>query len=146
MLVTMLAIASVLLVPIILVLLSLNRLLQSKTIRRESQVMIVAPPALLSITEAFDPIYSVLWEAPIAALELIDSAGSEGLFPFRLRPIYRRAASRFPEIYDGCSFPQWLQFLASTRLIAWQGCKLVLTHDAQTFLQFRFVTDVITTS
>lgn len=144
MLVTMLAIASALLVTAVLLLLSLNSVLQSKAVRRETQVMIVAPPALLSITEAFDPIYSVLWEAPIAALELIDSAGPEGIVAVRLRPIYRRSAARFPEIYDGCSFPQWLQFLESTRLVAWRGCKLVLTQDAEAFLQFRFVSDVIT--
>ena len=32
--------------------------------------------AVLSITQAFEPVFSVLWEAPIHALELIRSGGS----------------------------------------------------------------------
>jgi len=141
--VLILAIASFLLFIIIVVLLLIADTLESRALRRKKNLTLAKPLALLSITEAFDPIYSVLWEAPVAALELIDSAGSSGTPVARLRPIYEEAAARFPEIYDGCGFLQWLQFLEETQLISWHGDKVVLTPDGQAFLTFRFVTDAM---
>jgi hypothetical protein len=141
--VLILAVASFLLFCVISVLLCVARTLESRAIGRERITTRAKPLALLSITEAFDPVYEVLWEAPIAALELIDSAGTPGMPVARLRPIYERAAARFPEIYDGCSFLQWLRFLEETHLISWHGYKVVLTTDGRAFLQFRFVTDAM---
>ena len=69
--VLILATASFLSFFFIVALLCIANTLESRTLRGKR-----SPPqgtlALLSIAEAFDPIYSVLWEAPIAALELID--------------------------------------------------------------------------
>ena len=139
--VLILAIASFVLFFVIVVLLCIASTLESRTLRRKRILTQAKPLALLSITEAFDPIYSVLWEAPIAALELINSAGTSGVPVARLHPLYDGAAARFPEIYDGCGFLQWLQFLQETQLISWHGDKVVLTPDGQAFLTFRFVTD-----
>ena len=61
---------------------------------RERILTRAKPLALLSISEAFNPIYAVLWEAPIAALELTDSAGTPGIPVVRLHPIYEVAATR----------------------------------------------------
>jgi hypothetical protein len=61
----------------------------------------------------------------------------------RLRTLYDEAAARFPEIYDGCSFLQWLRFLEEAELISWHSYKLVLTPDGQAFLRFRFVTNAM---
>ena len=141
--VLLLAAASFLFFLLVVVLLCIANTVESRTLRRKRIPPQAKSLALLSITEAFDPIYSVLWEAPIAALELIDSAGPTGIPAARLRPIYEGAAARFPEIYDGCSFLQWLQFLEETRLISWQAYKVVLTLDGQAFLRFRFVTDAM---
>ena len=102
--VLLLAAASFLFFLFVVVLVCIANTLESRTLRRKRILPQAKSLALLSITEAFDPIYSVLWEAPIAALELIDSAGSAGIPVARLRPIYEGAAARFPEIYDGCSF------------------------------------------
>lgn len=137
------AVASLLLFFVISVLLCVANTLESRAIGRERILTRAKPLALLSITEAFDPIYAVLWEAPIAALELIDSAGTSGITVERLRPIYEGAAARFPEIYDVCSFLQWLQFLEETHLISWHSYKVMLTPDGRAFLQFRFVTDAM---
>lgn len=141
--VLLLAAASFLFFLCVVVLLCIANTLESRTLRRRRIPPQAKSLALLSITEAFDPIYSVLWEAPIAALELIDSAGPAGIPPARLRPIYEGAAARFPEIYDGCSFLQWLQFLEETQLISWHAYKVVLTLDGQALLRFRFVTDAM---
>ena len=141
--VLILAIASVLVFLAIVALLSFANTLGSRTLRRKRILRQAKPLAPLSITEAFDPIYSALWEAPIAALRLIDSAGTSGIPVASLRPIYEEAADRFPEIYDGCGFLQWLQFLEETQLISWHGYKLVLTPEGEAFLRFRFVTDAM---
>jgi hypothetical protein len=140
--VLILAIASFLLFFVIMVLLCIASTLESRTIRRKRNLTL-AKPLRFSITEAFDPIYSVLWEGPIAALQLIDSAGTSGIPVARLRPIYKEAAAHFPEIYHGCGFLQWLQFLEEAELISWHSYKLVLTPDGQAFLRFRFVTDAM---
>jgi len=138
--VLILAIASFVLFFVIVVLLCIASTLESRTLRRKRILTQAKPLALLSITEAFDPICSVLWGAPFAALELIHSSGTSGMPVARLRPLYGEAAARFPEIYDGCSFLQWLRFLEEAELISWHSYKLVLTPDGQAFLRFRFVT------
>ncbi|HYL16969.1 MAG TPA: hypothetical protein VEV41_28305 [Terriglobales bacterium] len=140
--VLILAVASFLFFFIILVLLWIADTLESRTIRRQRSLTLAEPLALLSISEAFDPIYTVLWEAPVAALELIDSAGT-GIPVAKLRPIYERAAAHFPEVYDGCDFLRWLRFLEGTQLISWHAYKIVLTPEGRAFLRFRFVTDAM---
>ena len=141
--VLILATASFLFFFFVVALLCIANTLESRTLRRKRIPPQAKSLALLSITEAFDPIYSILWEAPIAALELIDSAGPAGIPVARLRPTYEGAAARFPEIYDGCSFLQWLQFLEEAQLISWHAYKVMLTPDGQAFLRFRFVTDAM---
>jgi hypothetical protein len=141
--VLILATASFLFFFFVVSLLCIANTLELRTLRRKRILTQAKPLALLSITEAFDPIYSVLWEAPIAALELINSAGTSGMPVARLRPLYDEAAARFPEIYDDCSFLQWLRFLEESELISWHGYKLVRTPDGRAFLRFRFVTDAM---
>ena len=97
----------------------------------------------LSISQAFDPIFAVLWEAPIDALSLVESGGPSGIPVSRLRPIVSRAALRFPEFYDGCSFEQWVRFLENTQLIAWKGQRAILTQEGRYFLAYRFVSDAL---
>lgn len=127
----------------IIVLLWLAGSRDSREIRRQRVQTLTRPLALLSITEAFDPIHAILWEAPIAALQLIDSAGSLGLPAARLHPIFAQAATHFPEIYEGCSFVQWLQFLEQNQLISWSGYRLVVTLEGHEFLKYRFTTDAL---
>jgi hypothetical protein len=143
MLVLILAIASLLFFILVVTLLAIASTLESRTLRRNRILRLTKPLALLSINDAFDPIYSVLWQAPIAALEIIDSGGKSGVPVARLRPIYEGAAARFPEIYDGCSFVQWLEFLEDTQMISWHGYKVVLSPDGHAFLRFRFVSEAL---
>jgi len=141
MLLLILAIASFLVVVAIVVPLIADTL-ESRAISYRRDLASTLPP-LLSISEAFDPVYSVLWQAPIAALELIDSGGTSGVPAARLRPIYEQAAARFPEIYEGSGFVPWLQFLEEAQLISWHGHNVVLTPEGHAFLRFRFVTDAM---
>jgi hypothetical protein len=116
---------------------------ESREIHRQTIAAPAKPRSLLSITDAFDPIYAILWQAPIAALELIESAGAPGIPVARLHSIFVKAAASFPEIYEGCSFTQWLQFLEQTGLISWCGYRVVLTPEAREFLRYRFTTDAL---
>jgi hypothetical protein len=116
---------------------------ESREIRRQTLTTLAKPVSLLSITEAFDPIYAILWQAPIAALELVESAGASGMPVAQLQSIFVRAATCFPEIYEGCSLVQWLQFLEQNQLISWNGYRVVLTPEARKFLKYRFTTDAL---
>ena len=109
----------------------------------EAPISSQKPLALLSITQAYDPIYAVLWEAPISALELIESGGRSGIPVARLRPSFDKAAACFPEIYDGCSFVQWLRFLEENQLISGDGYRVLVTPEGKAFLKYRFVTDAM---
>jgi hypothetical protein len=142
MLLLILAIASFFVVVVIVALPAIADTLESRAIRYRRDLASTLPP-LLSISEAFDPVYSVLWQAPIAALELINSGGTSGVPAARLRPIYEQAAARFPEIYEGSGFVPWLQFLEEAQLISWHGHNVVLTPEGHAFLRFRFVTDAM---
>jgi hypothetical protein len=115
----------------------------SREIHRQTITALATPLSPLSITDAFDPIYAILWEAPIAALELVDSGEASGMPAARLRPIFVKAAAHFPEIYEGCSFVQWLEFLEHLQLISWNGHRLVLTPEGREFLKYRFTTDAL---
>jgi hypothetical protein len=142
-----LAIASFVMFYAIAFLLWLADALESREVRRNrSQCRGSAgdeTPPYLSISQAFDPIFAVLWEAPIAALSLVEAGGPSGIPVSRLRPTVSRAALRFPEIYDGSSFEQWVRFLENTQLIAWKGQRVTLTQEGRYFLAYRFVSDAL---
>jgi hypothetical protein len=135
----LLAIASFLAVLVFVIWLAADTL-KSRAVSHQRNAASLQP-FLLSISDAFDPIHSILWQAPIAALELTDSGGNSGIPVTKLCPIYDEAARRFPEIYEGSGFVSWLQFLEETHLIAWDGSNVVLTPEGHAFLRFRFVTD-----
>ena len=139
--VLILAIASYVIFFLVLLLLWIAGMLESRGIRNRQLLVLHNPLPLLSITQAFEPAHAVLWEAPIAALRLVEAAGSGGLPPARLRLPFRRAAARFPEIYDGYRFEDWIQFLEQTQLIAWDGYRVKLTPEGAAFLKYRFTTD-----
>lgn len=63
-----------------------------------------------------------------------------------LRPIYVKAAKRFPEVYEGCALLQWVRFLEATELITCSGDRMLLTSEGNAFLRFRFVTNSMTES
>ncbi len=144
MLVLIFAAGSFLVFVAILACLFVAHTLESREIIRKRNVWTQRPVRLLSITQAFEPIYAPLWEAPVAALHLV-SSGKSGVPVNRLQPIFRHAAAAFPEIYDGCEFVQWLQFLESEDLVWWdpENNKVTITDKGKEFLANRFVTDAL---
>jgi hypothetical protein len=142
MLVLVLAAGSFLVFIAVLACLFVAHTLESKEIARSRNVWLRPPSTLLCIEQAFDPIYSPLWEAPIAALRLV-RASQSGIPPARLRTIFCRAAACFPEIYDGCEFVQWVEFLQREDLLSWRQDKVLITAKGNEFLANRFVTDAL---
>jgi hypothetical protein len=141
-----LAIASFLAYIGILALLCLADRLETRTRARRTMFLLsrTEPFSTLNVTQAFEPIYAVLWEAPVLALHCLSSAGPKGLAASQLHPIFRKAAARFPEIYDGYTFQQWLQFLEKSELIRWDGGQVALTCKGREFLAFRFTWEAFT--
>lgn len=139
--VLIIAVASYVIFFGVLLLLWIAGRLELREARLRARPWLENPLPLLSIAQAFDPDYAVLWEAPCSALALVDAAGSNGLAVGRLRPVYRKAAARFPEIYDGCNFLQWVGFMEQSRLMICDGSRLMLTEDGHEFLKYRFTTD-----
>jgi len=139
--VLILAVASYLIFFGVLVLVWIAGKLEAREIRRKSLPWLANPFPQLSIAQAFDPVYSRLWDAPLRALMSVEAAGPSGLSVSKLRPVFRRASSRHPEIYEGCSFAQWLQFLEQNRLVTCDGRRVSLTPDGVAFLRYRFTTD-----
>lgn len=135
-----LVIASFLFFPLVVILFYIANTLESRTQDKKKQLQQASGLTLLSIADAFDPVFCSLWTEPIAALGRVDSAGPAGLSPRLLRSIYSHAAACFPEVYDDCTFLQWIRFLETSRLITWCGDRIVLTSEGHAFLRFRFVT------
>ena len=115
--------------------------LESMEIKRKRNVWTHRPVKLLSITQAFEPIYAPLWEAPVAALRM--AVSGKALPATRLLPIFQRAYLSFPEIYEGCEFVQWLEFLENEGLVYWdlESNKVSITAKGTEFLANRFVRD-----
>jgi len=144
MLVLILAAGSFFVFVAVLACLFVAHTLESREITRRRSLWTHRPVKFLSITQAFEPIYAPLWEAPISALQLVNSAKS-GISAARLQPIFRRAAACFPEIYEGCEFVQWLEFLEYEDLISWnpERNRVSITGKGREFLANRFVTDAL---
>lgn len=144
MLVLIFAAGSFLVFIAILACLFIAHTLESREATRRANPWTHRPLRLLSITQAFEPLYAPLWEAPVAALQLISSSRSRRCSANRLQPIFRNASRAFPEIYEGCEFVQWLQFLEREDLISWDPeNKVTITEKGKEFLANRFVSDAL---
>ena len=124
----------------ILALLCLADALETRTRRAQLVSRRVDPFSTLNVAQALEPIYATLGEAPIRALDCLKTVGARGAPVSCLHPFFCEAASRFPEIYDGYDFQQWLQFLESSELIHWCGQQVTLTRQGREFLAYRSTT------
>lgn len=101
------------------------------------------PFSVLSIALSFDPDHAIVWETQVPALELISAAGPQGVNLRRLQVWYLQSAFRYPELYDGFSFRQWLEFLEKAQLIVCHGRQALITHQGSEFLHYRITTDML---
>lgn len=93
------------------------------------------PFSIIRVADAFDPEAAILWDTQLPTLELISSAGKDGIDLEDLRPMYRRSARAYPELYEGSSFEGWVQFLRDSELVEPVGSGLVITSVGSEFLR-----------
>lgn len=95
------------------------------------------PFTVLSLADAFEPETAALWETQVPALSVIAAAGDDGEPLLRLRMLYAGLSRRFPELYDGSSFEEWLDFLESTSLVICDEDCVRMTSAGHAFLECR---------
>lgn len=89
----------------------------------------------LSLSQAFDPDYVILWQTQLPVLDFINSAGRRGRQMGDLAPLYALSARQYPELYEGTGFAAWLKFLRESGLVVVSVTTVTITHDGQLFLQ-----------
>ena len=103
------------------------------------------PFRVLSVCDAFEPDYAVLWETQVPALRFIAAAGTKGVGRNQLYAFYRHAAACFPELYEGTGYQQWLDFLQEAeliKLVALRENRIAITPQGVQFLRYRVETKV----
>ncbi len=138
--VLILALASVVVFVGTLVLIAFANMAEEHQLKRLDLNMPGAPFRVLSVCDAFEPEYAVLWDTQVPALKTIAAEGSRGLPLTRLRELYRCSARRYPELYDGCTFQQWLTFLEIAELITTTEHRAAITKEGIEFLKYRVPT------
>lgn len=140
--VLILALLSVILFIVTLVLLGFAEASESRKMRTLDASREGSPFRVLSVCDAFEPEYAVLWETQAPALRFVAAAGAKGVTRPQLFAFYKRAACQYPELYEGSSFQQWLQFLESSELVSLRESRVSATPQGLQFLRFRVETKV----
>jgi hypothetical protein len=138
--VLILALASVVVFVGTLVLIAFANMAEEHQLRQLDLNTPGLPFRVLSVCDAFEPEYAVLWDTQAPALRLIAAEGNRGLPLNRLRSVYRTAARCYPELYDGCTFQQWLSFLELAELVTTTEHRATITKEGVEFLKYRVPT------
>lgn len=96
--------------------------------------------SVLSIALAFDSDQALVWNTQVPLLQLILQSGSQGISVPRLRNTYGESVRRYPEIYEGFTFQQWLWFLDEAQLVICGGKRVFLTRKGIDFLRYGLTT------
>lgn len=125
---------------LVLALVALVRTRRARAALRDIPVRLTPVPDLisvpaLSLEDAFEPDCLLLWYGQLALLQFIARAGENGVPIDRVRPLYKRAAARFPELYEGSTFEQWLRFDEAARLICRNDASVWITRQGIEFLK-----------
>lgn len=94
------------------------------------------------IEQVFDPDHAIIWDTQLPALQLIASAGEDGLPVESLRQFYARSCREYPELYDGSTFESWLEFLKREELIWLNSGAASLRTEGRQLLHSRVPTEV----
>ena len=97
--------------------------------------------SVLSITLDFDSDHALVWETQVPMLRLVAKSGRRGISVTHLREAYLESACHYPEIYDGFTFEQWLEFLEDAQLVTRTGKHVLLTSKGRDFLHYRITAE-----
>jgi hypothetical protein len=134
--VIILALAAVLLFAVAMAWFLVASATRARQVEEIESQLLGLPFCALSLEQAFDPERAVIWETQIPALQMMVTAGRRGLPAERLYGFYQRSSEAYPELYDGSSFYNWLDFLERSRIVTWTSNKLVLTPEGGEFVDY----------
>jgi hypothetical protein len=126
MFVLVIAVAALLGLLALLALLLFARLAESRHTTR----LPVAPEPLfsgLSYDQAFEDHYELIWQVQVPGLELIRNSGESGLPIHALRPWFERTLRNYPDLFEGHTFEEWLDFLQRSRVARFSSDRVRLT-------------------
>ncbi len=81
----------------------------------------------LTYDQAFEENCGLIWQTQIPVLLWIRSAGPGGVPVQSLRPWFSHAARRYPSLFEGHSFEEWLEFLHRSRVAYQEDGYVVLS-------------------
>lgn len=82
----------------------------------------------------FDDNARLLWATQVPALQYLESSPRGGVSAGALRPWYEGMARRYPALYEGHSFDEWLAFMEQSRVIGRLQGRLLLAAHGQNIL------------
>jgi hypothetical protein len=90
----------------------------------------VAPEPLFSglgYDQAFEDHYELIWQVQVPGLELIRNAGESGVPANALRPWFERTLRSYPDLFEGHTIEEWLDFLQRSRVARFRNDRVRLT-------------------
>ena len=103
---------------------------------KASDGMPVTLRTLLAPSEACDIDRTIVWRMQLPALHFVSDQEPRGTSGARLRPIYIELLRQFPEMYEGHTFEEWLEFLVALGLFSVTGRSIHITQNGHKFLEF----------
>lgn len=74
----------------------------------------------------------LVWATQLPIMERL--ASSSGILPEALRSGYAAMARRYPALYEGRRFEEWLEFLEKCQVVRYRGGRLQLAAHGQSVL------------
>ena len=126
---------------LVLIALSVAQLAERKEERRLFLRIPGRPFTVISVAQAFEEDSAILWETQVPGLQLIATGGSKGTPVIKMRRYFATTARRYPELYEGVHFEQWVHFLEEAELVIIAADeKIAITPQGVEFLKYRLTT------
>ncbi len=84
--------------------------------------------------DALQPDQALIWSTQIPALRFVSDREPRGAYYTPLRLIYIESARRYPEIYDGCTFQNWVEFYVRRGLLHFEDDAIHITAAGRELL------------
>ena len=102
---------------------------------RERKRLSTREPIFCGINlNALDDNARLVWATQLGALQCLESCSRGGIPMRALRPGYQGMARRYPALYEGHSFDEWLGFLEQSQVVGRLQGRLLLAARGQNIL------------
>src|SRR5512142_1636310 len=133
-----LTLAATIFFVLVLVALGIAQLAERKEERRLFLRIPGKPFTVICIAQAFEEDSAILWDTQVPALQQIATGGTRGVQVTKLRRYFSGTARRYPELYEGVYFEQWVRFLEDAELVTiGADDRIIITPQGLEFLKFR---------